>query len=193
MSKYYIVILAGSSFLYGCADTAITIKHEAEPTALSQRQACAGTTALSSSLASSFEPAEDGALLAKAIGKKDQGLLCNGKVYQSKADSKIRLFRAWNSTNQKSKLGSWWAFIKPTGKIAAYRKDYEICYQWTPLDMLVECTLKPGVKVVVGAGQSAQCSQYLTYPVSANQQIFIDNVESSLSDCKTFSGVFSWQ
>lgn len=190
MNKHYTVMFAVSIFLYGCADTVTTINHKAEPI---QPQACSGTTALPLPLASSFESAEDSALLAKAIGKKDQGSLCNGQVYQSKAGSQIRLFRAWNSTNPKSKLGNWWAFAKPAGKIADYRKDYEICYQWTPLDMLVECTLKPRVKVVVGAGQSAQCSQYLTYPVSATQQIFIDNAETALSDCKIFSGVFSWQ
>ncbi|MDD5273865.1 MAG: hypothetical protein PHU14_14265 [Methylovulum sp.] len=181
--KNYLVIISALSVLYGCTTTTV------KPTP----QACAGTAALPLSLASDFESVEDTVLLTKAIGTENKGALCRGQVYRSKTTSQIMLFRAWNSTNPNSKFGNWWTFNKPTGKVADYRKDYGICYQWTPLDMLVQCTLKPSVKVVVGAGQSVQCSQCLTYPVSATQQLFIENSESALSNCTTFSGVLSWQ
>ncbi len=48
-------------------------------------------------------------------------------------------------------------------------------------------------KVVVGTGQSAECSDYLTYPVSDKQQIYIDDAANSLADCATFTGEFNWQ
>ncbi|MVD33254.1 hypothetical protein D6U54_19075, partial [Vibrio cholerae] len=64
-------------------------------------------------------------------------------------------------------------FELPSGYTADYRKNFEICYQWSPLDKLAKCTLKAGTKVVVGNGQSAKCSEYLSYPVSEKQQVFI--------------------
>jgi hypothetical protein len=59
--------------------------------------------------------------------------------------------------------------------------------------MLVQCKLKPGTKLVIGPGQSMECSQYLTYAASARQQVFIDHAESALSDCTNAFGVFGWQ
>jgi hypothetical protein len=131
--------------------------------------------------------------LAKALGQPDKGGLCSGQVFQAKADASVVLFRAWNSTNPNSRLGAWWAAEKPEGKVADYRRDYEICYQWSPLDMLVQCRLKPGTRVVFGPGQSASCSQYLNYPASPKPQVFIDHAASALSDCADAVGVFSWQ
>lgn len=203
MNKYIAPLIA-CSFLYGCAnqpaaplsaaaapsaDNSVT----ATPVAPMTPQACVGSTALPASVAQQFTAVEDAALLTKAVGEPNKGALCQGQVYQTKPGAKLVLFRAWNSTNPGSKLGKWWAFNQPQGKVADYRKDYEICYQWSPLDMLVSCTLKPGEKVVIGNGQSAQCSQYLTYPVSAAQQIYIDQAETALSDCKTLNGTFAWQ
>lgn len=186
----YLVAFVALGVLHGCANNSVQPATEAT---VPPAQTCVGSTALPPSLAASFEPVDDGALLAKAIGQAGQGLLCQGQVYQSKVDAPVVLFRAWNSTNPHSEFGNWWAFGKPDGKVADYRKDYEICYQWSPLDMLVQCTLKPGTRVVVGTGQSAQCSQYLTYPVSAAQQVFIDNPGPVMSDCTTYTGEFNWK
>lgn len=157
------------------------------------KPACLGTTELPAALSGQFVAVQDCALLAKAIGQPNAGSLCQGQVYESKGDSRVALFRAWNSTNPGSKLGNWWAFDKPEGRVADYRMGFEICYQWSPLDMLVRCTLKPGTKVVVGTGQSAQCSQYLSYPVSDRQQVYIENAGESVVDCATQDGVFAWQ
>jgi hypothetical protein len=71
--------------------------------------------------------------------------------------------------------------------------DDEICYQWSPLDKLSGCLLRPGVDVVVGTGQSAKCSEYLSYPVSAAQQVYIKNASSAVSDCRSYDGKFSWE
>lgn len=154
---------------------------------------CLGDTDLPKVLAASFDAVTAPNLLKETLGKPEQGKLCQGKVYQSKADSSVTLYRAWNSTNPNSRFGKWWAFSKPQGKVAEYRRDYEICYQWSPLDMLAVCTLKPGTKIVVGNGQSDKCSQYLTYPVSAKQQVYLIDAQSQVMHCKLYADEFNWK
>ena len=173
--------------LYGCSS------HPVEIETKNITESCLGSSDLPEGLASKFEKVEDKLFLGKALGKPNKGKLCQGQVYKSKEDSSITIFRAWNSTNSNSKLGKWWAFQKPTGEISKYRSEYEICYQWSPLDKLVSCTLKPEVTVVVGTGQSADCSDDLTYKVSDKQQIYIDDASMSLINCTTLSGEFSWK
>lgn len=140
-----------------------------------------------------FEEVQDPALLADALAEPGKGKLCQGRVYQSKPGTSVTIYRAWNSTNPHSKSSKWWAFYQPAGDIEAYRADYEICYQWSPLDKMSQCHLKPGTKIVVGTGQSAVCSEYLTYPVSNKQQVFMTGGEDALSDCQDFTGVMSWR
>jgi hypothetical protein len=159
----------------------------------SQDQTCLGSTALPPTLAGQFDAVNDPTLLQEAIGKPEKGKLCQGKVYQSKPQTKITVYRAWNSTNPNSQYGQWWAFNKPEGRIAQYRSDYEICYQWSPLDKMVSCTLKAGTKIVVGNGQSASCSEYLSYPVSAKQQIYLVDAQSAVENCTNYDGVMSWK
>lgn len=188
--------------LYGCAslpsgtsNLALSNKqhnNKQTQTTAAENQ-CIGTVKLADDLANKFEPITDAALLNKALGSPDKGKLCQGQVYQSQSGVPITIYRAWNSTNPNSKLGAWWAFQIPAGEVSQYRSDYEICYQWSPIDKLVSCTLKPGTKVVVGNGQSAVCSDYLNYPVSAKQQIYIDDASLSVSNCATFNGEFSWK
>lgn len=157
------------------------------------QQNCLGSFDLPPTLSTQFEAVDDPALLNEALGEKDQGKLCQGKVYQSKQAAQVKIYRAWNSTNPNSQYGQWWAFNQPAGSISKYRSDYEICYQWSPLDKMVSCTLKPGTKVVVGNGQSATCSQYLTYPVSAKQQVYIVDAEKVVMNCTEYNGVMSWE
>lgn len=182
--------IAVCGFLFGCA----TLPQSAPTTPpVAGPVVCPVPAGLPAALAAQFEPATDAPLLAKAVGQANKGGLCTGQVFQAKADASVMLFRAWNSTNTKSQWGSWWAFDKPEGKIADYRKDYEICFEWTPLDMLVQCRVKPGTRIVVGPGQSMQCSPYVTYSASPRQQVFIDNATAALENCNTFNGVFNWQ
>ncbi len=174
---------------YGCASYQIESEiHNSEA-----EQICIGSTKLPDDIASNFEPIDDTPLLKEALGDPKKGKLCQGQAYISKKSSNIIIFRAWNSTNPNSKLGKWWAFTKPTGKISTYRSEYEICYQWSPLDKLVSCTLIPNTKVIVGNGQSTQCSEYLEYPVSEKLQIYINNASLSLTNCTVFDGEFSWK
>mgnify|MGYP000199720540 CR=1 FL=1 len=175
--------------LYGCAS------HYAESEAQTSviNNACIGSTHLTKGFSDKFDAIIDTQLLSSALGSPNKGKLCQGQVYKSKEGSEVKLYRAWNSTNPNSQFGNWWAFEAPSGEIAKYRSDYEICYQWSPIDTLVSCTLKPETKVVIGTGQSAECSDYLTYPVSATQQIYIENASSALSNCTGFKGEFSWK
>ena len=156
-------------------------------------EGCIGTTALPAHFQGKFQAIDDAPLLEQAIGEPTKGKLCQGQVYELKQDASVTIYRAWNSTNPGSEKGKWWASSKPTGKTAGYREDYEICYQWSPLDKLTTCKLKAGTKVVIGNGQSAECSAYLTYPVSAAQQIYIDDAATSVERCTTYDAVFDWQ
>lgn len=153
-------------------------------------QECIGSVIPPAEVTGKLNPIEDQQLLQNALGEPGKGGLCQGKVYE--VTEAFTIYRAWNSTNPGSELGQWWAFGKPMGRVAQYREDYEICYQWSPLDMMTECTLSAGSKIVVGNGQSAVCSQYLTYPVSASQQIYLENASEHTMECSPFIGLFNW-
>jgi len=154
---------------------------------------CPGAVELPLDYVDVLEPVLDDMLLQSALGLPGEGKLCQGSVFQVKADALVTLYRAWNSTNENSRYGQWWAFTQPEGKIADYRSDYEICYQWSPLDKMTQCTLKAGSKVVVGTGQSVRCSDYLNYSASSELQIFITNAESVSNSCQDFDGLFQWK
>jgi len=187
--KYPIVILLISS-CYAC--TSYPVKDNNNETLVSATQ-CLGNTEPPEQLADKFKAIEDEALLQQALGEPEKGKLCQGQVYKTEQNSEITIYRAWNSTNPNSKLGNWWAFHIPQGKVAQYRSDYEICYQWSPLDKLIQCKLAGGAKVVIGNGQSAECSPYLTYPASAEKQIYIEDAAALVSDCTLYDGEFRWQ
>ncbi|MFT5722536.1 MAG: hypothetical protein ACI9W6_002865 [Motiliproteus sp.] len=185
-------ILAAVSVLtlFGCANYQ---QVENNTQAVAGENLCIGSSNLPEDLADKFKSIDDDSFLETALGSPQKGKLCQGQAYVSKKDSQVVLYRAWNSTNPNSKFGKWWAFKKPAGEVAKYRSDYEICYQWSPLDKLVSCTLEANTKVVVGTGQSAECSEFLTYPVSHEQQIYIEDASISLTDCSVFKGEFNWK
>jgi hypothetical protein len=138
------------------------------------------------------EPVDDPVLLGKSLGKHGKGNLRQGRVYKSKKGSDVVVFRTWNNTHPGSKLGNWWTFEKPAGKISTYRSEYAICVEWSPIDMLVRCSLRPEQKIVVGTGQSAKC-KHMTFPVSDAQQIFIDDAGTVLTDYTVYDGEFNWK
>jgi len=156
-------------------------------------EACPGDNALPSEFAAFFNEIEDPALLSQAVMPATKGGLCQAKVYQSK--QALTIYRAWNSNNPGSRLGSWWAFFRAEGKVSQYRKDYEICTQFSPLDKLTQCKLNAGSVVVVGTGQSASCDAYLTYPTSAAKQIYMakDVAKNVVAECQDFDAVFDWK
>lgn len=154
---------------------------------------CPGSVNPPIELEDNFLPDEDESLLIESLGKPGEGGLCQGKVYKTKENTHVNIYRAWNSTHPDSKMGKWWSFEIPTGLVAQYRIAYEICYGWSPLDKMTHCTLKPGAPVVIGTGQSAKCSEYLTYPASAMKQIYIKDAPEWVCDCVSYDGEFSWK
>lgn len=144
------------------------------PWALADDGQCAGTV---QPPPPGFTEVNDPDLLAKAIGAPEQGKLCTGKVYQldSQADKLVVVYRVWDASRPYTSVGSWWSFDSPQGPRDAYRAQNEICPDWSALNKVSMCTIKPGSKIVVGPGQSAKCSADLTYPTSPANQVFIPN------------------
>lgn len=153
---------------------------------------CKGDTSLPDEWAGKLTPISDPEKEKQALELPGKGGLCIAQAYQVNANTDLTIYRAWNSTNPNSRLGQWWASARPSGLVSEYREDFEICYQWSPLDKLVSCKLAPGSKVVIGTGQSAVCSEYLTYPVSAAKQIFILDAGNKTSECEDFDAVMGW-
>lgn len=163
---------------------------KSEQTATVEPQECIGSVNPPIAFAGKLTMVVDEPLLQNALGDPGKGGLCQGKVYE--VTEEFTIFRAWNSTNPGSEKGKWWAFYKPDGAVAQYREDYEICYQWSPLDVMTECKISVGSKIVIGNGQSAECSQYLTYDVSAAQQIYLEDAANHTPQCTSYIGTFSW-
>jgi len=187
----FVLAIASISLVAGCAGLQ---KSELTKAKLDQTSLdCPGTVELPLQFSNIFDPVSDDALLETALGMPEEGKLCQAKVYQVKTDASVTLYRAWNSTNEKSRFGQWWAFTPPEGKVARYRSDYEICYQWSPLDKMTQCDIKAGSKVVIGTGQSAKCSEYLSYPASPVLQIYIADAKSISDACRDFNGIFNWE
>ena len=116
--------------------------------------------------------AQDDALLASAIGAPGKGALCKGKVFV--AEKPVTVYRVWDASKSFTLYGRWWSFDLPKGPRDAYQVANDICPEWSPLNKMSSCTIKVGTKVVVGPGQSAQCTDRLL-PASAVNQVYIPN------------------
>jgi hypothetical protein len=127
---------------------------------------------------------------AWSIGEPGKGALCEGKVFI--AQGPVTVYRAFSASYKTSKLagptGAFWTLDRPSGTAARYRNVYEICKEWNDLDMLNECTIEVGARVVLGPGQSATCDKSDTsYPRSAaNQVVLVKKADGSMPvvDCK---------
>ncbi|MCF6777436.1 hypothetical protein L3V83_12775 [Thiotrichales bacterium 19X7-9] len=153
---------------------------------------CTGDLSPPSQLSSNLKPINDKKKHHKAIKEPLSGALCQGRTYQ--VVKHFTIYRLWNSTNNNSQLGHWWVFDKPQGLISDYRANYGICYQWSPLDRLVSCTITEGATLIIGTGQSIKCSEYLQYPTSNYKQIYINQntLKKKLINCTTEKAYFNW-
>lgn len=187
------VIVSGCETFTDLSATKNTQTKETDNVA-SVSESCPGSTEIPAQFAQYFQAVDDQELLDKALGEAGKGGLCKGQVYESTQELPADFFRAWNSTNPNSEFGQWWAFFKPEGSTSEYREQYEICFQWSPLDRLVSCPLKAQQKIVVGPGQSAYCSQYLSYPASEALQIFIADAANAFNtdQCLKATDHFNW-
>lgn len=120
-----------------------------------------------------FTPTGNTELLAQTIGQPLQGKLCMGRTYTTLQP--ITVYRLWNRSRPYTQHGVWWSLERPTGTIESLRERLEICREWSPLDVLSECTLRAQTPVVYGIGQSARCEGGITYPPSAEMQLYIPN------------------
>lgn len=112
-------------------------------------------------------------LLALAQRPSGEGYLCSAKSFA--ITQPVRLYRLIDSTQPYSKLGSFWSFDRPTGTRDDYRAKFAICKQWSQLDRLIACDVRPGTVVVVGTTQSANCGQDFIYDKTSANQVFVPN------------------
>ena len=115
---------------------------------------------------------QDQALLTEALGKPAEGKLCTGKVFV--ATQPVTVYLVYDAAKSYTLYGRWWALSSPHGPREQYQLDNDICPEWSPLDMASSCTVKPGTKIAIGPGQSAQCAKDLL-PASATNQVYIPN------------------
>jgi hypothetical protein len=115
---------------------------------------------------------DDPAMLAQALGASLKGGICAGKTF--KINQPLQVYRLWDGQIAASQYGSWWALTRPNGSRDAYRQDYGICPNWSALNRLTACTVKPGTVIVIGSTQSVQCDDG-SYGVSPSSQVFIKN------------------
>lgn len=114
----------------------------------------------------------DEALATSAIDATGKGKMCMARVFE--ATTPIKVYRVWNSSKTYTEFGKWWSFDKPVGPIDAYRQQNAICPEWSNLDRLTVCEIKPGARFAVGPGQSATCAEQ-SYEKSPANQVFIPN------------------
>jgi hypothetical protein len=115
---------------------------------------------------------DDPAMLALALGASLKGGICAGKTF--KVNQRLQVYRLWDGQVAASQYGSWWALTRPSGSRDVYRQDYGICANWSALNRLTACTVKPGAVIVIGSTQSVQCDDG-SYGVSPSSQVFIKN------------------
>lgn len=136
--------------------------------------ACVGTV---SQLPIGLVDAANDSLLNEARGTTGKGGVCVGKVLVAK--EAVKVYRVYDGSRSTSMYGRWWALSKPSGARDAYRESYAICKNWSALDRLVSCTLKPGTQIVIGTTQSINCDDG-AYPKSANLQVYVPNTPATL-------------
>ncbi len=112
-------------------------------------------------------------LLAQAQRPSGGGYLCVAKSFA--VTQPVRLYRLIDSTQPYSKFGSFWSFDRPAGTREDYRAKFAICKQWSQLDRLVACDVRPGTLIVVGTTQSSDCGQDFSYGKTGANQVFVPN------------------
>lgn len=113
------------------------------------------------------------ALLAKARMPSGQGGVCSATVFAVTAP--VVLYRVFDSRQPHTKFGGWWSLKRPGGSPAEYRAANAICPEWSQLDRLVSCELRPGSQVVLGTTQSAACADGTLYAKADATQVFVAN------------------
>ena len=121
-----------------------------------------------------LQPAANPALVSTAQLASGKGGVCAAQTYVSTAP--LVVYRVYDQKNGSASAiaGRWWALSLPAGPRDGYRADYGICPEWSALNALVRCELKPGAPVLIGTTQSVDCAQG-GYPKTAALQLYIPN------------------
>ena len=167
MIKFRATVLAFSLALSGCA----ILANNAGP---GERGidgiACAGSVASSvEGLAESDNPP----LLAKAQMQTGKGGVCSARVFAATAP--VVLYRVFDASKPYTKFGGWWSLKRPGNSKAEYRAANAICPEWSNLDRVVSCEIRPGTQVVLGTTQSVACADGSVYSKTAETQVFVAN------------------
>jgi hypothetical protein len=112
-------------------------------------------------------------LLAKAQHATGRGGVCSAKVFL--VMEPLVVYRVYDAGKPGSALGSWWALARPAGPREDYRALNAICKEWSNLNQLISCQVKPGSEIVLGTTQSVDCADHTVYPKTAQVQVFVPN------------------
>ncbi len=133
---------------------------------------------------------------AWSIGAPGKGSLCEGQVFVAREPVTVyRVFSAsWKTSKLAGPTGAYWTLEKPSGTSAQYRTTYEICQEWNDLDMLNECQIEKGAKVILGPGQSATCEKSGgSFPGNAaNQVVLVKKADGSVPVTKCKESAQKW-
>jgi hypothetical protein len=112
---------------------------------------------------------------AEQMGNVGEGKCLFAQEYIVKRP--LQIYRAANSKSWPSSapgsLGNWWSFEQPGGTLSDYRKDYVICPEWSPLDIIWKATLGVGQRILLCGGQSVFCNDKLVFNTSKRQQVYV--------------------
>jgi hypothetical protein len=167
MTQRHVLLAALALLLTGCS----SLTQLAEPVKRGiDGVACVGRIASpTAGLIESVNPA----LVSKARLPTGQGGVCSATVYAVTAP--VVLYRVFDSRQPHTKFGGWWSMKRPGSSQAEYRAANAICPEWSQLDRLVSCELRPGSQVVLGTTQSAACADGTLYAKADATQVFVAN------------------
>ena len=112
-------------------------------------------------------------LMPQANGAAGKGGVCAAQSFV--AVEPITVYRLYDSSRPWTAQGAWWSMNRPSGTRESYRAQNAICKEWSPIDRLVVCKIKPHTELVLGTTQSVTCSENETYPATADIQVYIPN------------------
>ena len=167
MIKFRVVATILSLALSGCANLANS--------AGSSERGMDGVTCVGS-IGTSVEglsEAGNPSLLAKAQMQTGKGGVCSAKVFSATAP--VVLYRVFDASRPYTKFGGWWSLKRPGNSKLMYRAANAICPEWSNLDRLVSCEVRPGTQIVLGTTQSAECADGSTYSKTSETQVFVSN------------------
>ncbi|MEO8275046.1 MAG: hypothetical protein ABI639_02445 [Thermoanaerobaculia bacterium] len=112
-------------------------------------------------------------LVQKTRLATDKGGVCAARVFAVTAP--VVLYRVFDASKPYTEFGGWWALARPSGSRDEYRAANAICPEWSALDRLAACEIRPGTQVVLGTTQSAVCADGTSYPKSDSIQVYVPN------------------